>query len=76
MDANTREAMRCDCGAEMAAIEIIAIGESDPSYIPGEFLEPCTCPRCPFCSTLVDCEGRCENLNCTYVGLHVAENVH
>jgi len=66
---------RCKCGAEQDAIEVTELGGL-LSYVPGEHLEPCTCPKCPFCARLVDGDGRCENLDCTYVGLHVNEGAN
>ena len=64
----------CACGARGDVVEYIELGDPQPTWIPAQLHEPCTCPPCPrccFCERLLDNDSRCENLNCLYVGLHI-----
>lgn len=58
----------CRCGARGGVLEDAALCQYEPEWLPGPLREPCTCPRCSFCSRLLDTDGRCENLDCKYVG--------
>ena len=61
----------CACGAEADPVDDGRLGEPGPSYVPGALREPCTCPRCFTCHQLLDAEGRCDNLHCLNLGLHI-----
>jgi hypothetical protein len=60
---------RCDCGAEIDAVEMTRFGDIEPWWAPGRLLEPCTCPHCPTCGhRLVRSDSSphpvCETLGC------------
>lgn len=61
----------CRCGARANAIEDFYLCQAEPEYLPGQLLDPCACPKCCFCNRLLDADGRCENIDCKYVGLHI-----
>lgn len=57
----------CACGARGAAIRVMNLGGSGPSYVPGQLDEPCRCPRCITCGHVLD-DGYCDNLGCPLYG--------
>lgn len=61
----------CRCGAQADAIDDGRLDQPQPAYIPGTLREPCTCPRCFTCKRLLDADGRCGNLDCLNLGLHI-----
>lgn len=64
-----RASCRCDAPAEV--VEVQGLCSVEPEYIAGALTEPCRCPRCFSCKHTLDNEGRCENLDCLNLGLHI-----
>ena len=61
----------CKCGARGGIVYDLALCQVEPILIPAGLHESCTCPRCFTCKQLLDAEGRCDNLHCLNLGLHV-----
>lgn len=67
----------CDrCGKALPQIDVTNFGDREPRYLDGM----CPCPPlpkscCTFCRRPVDSGGRCENIDCFFVGQVVPDPV-
>lgn len=61
----------CACGAEQSVVLTIRLGDFFPSYVPGELLEPCRCPRCVTCGHVLDDHGCCGHIECPLYGTEI-----